>query len=308
MNLKTLIGAGLALTLGFSACAQADTEAELSATVAYSLADVVAAPEAWREADPENIVILETTKGQIVIEVLPEIAPVNAAHFTSYVRNGLYDDTPFHRVIDGFMAQGGDVEDRHGAEKLLESAPAEFTIRRDLSTLPIDPIGPPDAAIAGFHKGFPIETQAQFMADPMWSSDGMIETWMPHCPGVLSTARLGEGPGVTRTMAENSGNAQFFLISDQARHLDKAYTAKGRVIKGLDVVKAIKLGPTPNGFPIANPDIVKTATLLADLPEIDRPKVFVQRTDTDAWGAILADAAAAKTDVCAIPQPVAVVE
>lgn len=60
--------------------------------------------------DPENTLILETTKGVVVIELLPDVAPGHVARIKELAREGAYDNVVFHRVIDGFMAQTGDVE------------------------------------------------------------------------------------------------------------------------------------------------------------------------------------------------------
>ena len=57
--------------------------------------------------DPENTMILETTKGRVVIEMRPELAPGHVARIKELVRDGFYDGIVFHRVIDGFMAQTG---------------------------------------------------------------------------------------------------------------------------------------------------------------------------------------------------------
>ncbi|MEL6724097.1 MAG: peptidylprolyl isomerase [Pseudomonadota bacterium] len=292
MTLRTLL-TGLAV-MGFVGCAGAQTET--TETITYTLEDVQAAPDEWRAVDPENLVIMNTTKGQIAIELLPAVAPNHVAQFKAYVRAGLYDQTPFHRVIDNFMAQGGDVEATHGADKMLEPLQAEFLIRRDPSMIPIDTIGPADSADAGYHLGFPMATQPGFLAE--MSKDGLVESWIPHCPGVLSTARTDD---------VNSANAQFFLISGEAQHLDYKYTAKGRAIAGLDVVQSIKLGPRPDGFPIANPDLVMSAKIAADLPEAERPSAFVMRTDTDAFQAVLDAADSSRTQICDLPSVPAVV-
>jgi peptidylprolyl isomerase len=58
-------------------------------------------------ADPENTLILETTKGKVVITMRPDLAPNHVARIKELVREGFYDGVPFHRVIDGFMAQTG---------------------------------------------------------------------------------------------------------------------------------------------------------------------------------------------------------
>ncbi len=57
--------------------------------------------------DPENTLLVETTKGPVVIEMRPDIAPGHVARIKELVREGYYSGIKFHRVIDGFMAQTG---------------------------------------------------------------------------------------------------------------------------------------------------------------------------------------------------------
>ena len=59
-------------------------------------------------SDPENTLILETTKGRVVIELRPDLAPGHVERIKTLAREGFYDGVVFHRVIEGFMAQGGD--------------------------------------------------------------------------------------------------------------------------------------------------------------------------------------------------------
>jgi len=61
-------------------------------------------------ADPENTLVIETTQGKVVIEMRPDVAPNHVAHIKKLAREGAYDGVVFHRVIDGFMAQTGDVK------------------------------------------------------------------------------------------------------------------------------------------------------------------------------------------------------
>lgn len=58
--------------------------------------------------NPENILLMETSQGDVVIELLPDLAPNHVARIKELAREGFYDGVVFHRVIDGFMAQGGD--------------------------------------------------------------------------------------------------------------------------------------------------------------------------------------------------------
>ncbi|WP_313530335.1 peptidylprolyl isomerase [Shinella sp.] len=60
--------------------------------------------------DPENTIILETTKGKVVIQLLPDLAPGHVARIKELAREGAYDGVVFHRVIEDFMAQTGDVQ------------------------------------------------------------------------------------------------------------------------------------------------------------------------------------------------------
>jgi cyclophilin family peptidyl-prolyl cis-trans isomerase len=61
-------------------------------------------------SDPENTLVIETTQGQVVIALRPDLAPNHVAHIKKLAREGAYDGVVFHRVIDGFMAQTGDVK------------------------------------------------------------------------------------------------------------------------------------------------------------------------------------------------------
>jgi peptidylprolyl isomerase len=65
-------------------------------------------------ADPDNTLILQTTPGVIFIELDTDVAPGHAERLKQLAREGFYDDVPFHRVIDGFMAQTGDGEFGNG--------------------------------------------------------------------------------------------------------------------------------------------------------------------------------------------------
>ena len=60
------------------------------------------------ERDPENTVYMDLKRGRVVIELRPDLAPNHVERIKELAREGFYDGTPFHRVIEGFMAQGGD--------------------------------------------------------------------------------------------------------------------------------------------------------------------------------------------------------
>src|ERR671926_622229 len=77
-------------------------------------------------SDPENTLILETTKGRVVIELRPDLAPNHVERIKTLARQGFYDNVPFHRVIEGFMAQTGDPTGTGAGGSDLPDLKAEF--------------------------------------------------------------------------------------------------------------------------------------------------------------------------------------
>jgi len=102
------------------------------------LAGLVTASHSAFAADPENTMIITLKDGDVTIALRPDLAPKNVAQVKKLVREGAYDNVAFHRVIDGFMAQTGDVKfgdtkDGYNAEAIgtggsdLPDLPAEFS-------------------------------------------------------------------------------------------------------------------------------------------------------------------------------------
>ena len=77
-------------------------------------------------ADPENTLYLDLKDGRVVIDLRPDLAPQHVTRIKELAREGFYDGTPFHRVIDGFMAQGGDPTGT-GMGGSGQNLPAEFS-------------------------------------------------------------------------------------------------------------------------------------------------------------------------------------
>ena len=140
--------------------------------------------------------------GVIKAELYPEKAPNTVNNFLSLVRHGFYDGLTFHRVIEGFMIQGGD--------------PAGNDIK--------------------------------------------------HLRGVLSMAR---------SMMPDSAGSQFFIMHENASHLDGQYAAFGKVIEGMDVVDAIAKVATDMRDKPLEPQVIRTVTAETfgeDYPEPKRAR------------------------------------
>ena len=149
----------------------------------------------------ENKMILKLKDGDVEIELYSKIAPNHVKRFEKLANEGKYDGVVFHRVIDGFMAQTGDV-------KFGNSKSANYNLD-----------------LAGTGGSDLPDLKAEF-------SD------VAHNKGVLSMARSSD---------PNSANSQFFIVFESAPHLDRNYTAFGKVIKGMNFVDKIKRGDGPNG-------------------------------------------------------------
>ena len=149
----------------------------------------------------ESIMILKLKDGEVEIELYSKIAPNHVKRFETLANEGKYDGVVFHRVIDGFMAQTGDV-------KFGNSNSPDYNLD-----------------LAGTGGSDLPDLKAEF-------SD------VAHSKGVLSMARSSD---------PNSANSQFFIVFDSAPHLDRSYTAFGKVIKGMELVDKIKRGEGPNG-------------------------------------------------------------
>ena len=148
---------------------------------------------------------LDTGDGEardVVIKLRSDLAPGHVERITELASEGFYDGVVFHRVIPGFMAQGGD---------------------------------PTGTGTSGSKKP---NLKAEFSAEP-------------HVRGAVSMAR---------TSDPNSANSQFFIVFDDARFLDKQYTAWGKVIAGMENVDKIK-----RGEPVKDPDKMISVKVAADV-------------------------------------------
>ena len=133
------------------------------------------------------MVVIEMENGKkIEIELYPEIAPISCENFEKLVKQGFYDGLTFHRVIPGFMIQGGCPKGNGTG-------------------------GP------GWH------IKGEFAANG-------VKNDLKHTRGVLSMARA---------MDPNSAGSQFFIMHEDAPHLDGQYAAFGKVVSGIEVVDEI---------------------------------------------------------------------
>jgi len=224
-----------------------------------------------RLTDPENTVTLELDDGIVVIELNPTFAPATSSQFKRLVRDGFYDGLGFYRVIDGFVAQGGDGSDMSEDENAEPTVEAEFD-RDWQDELPFVSVQKADlfALETGFIDGFPAGRDLE-----------AGKTWLAHCPGIVGMARGNEA---------DSGSTDFYIVIGQApRYLDRNITLFGRVVYGMDTVQRIRRGPPAEGGMISDPansTIIRSARVLADVPDDGRLAVVVPDTNSDEFKAM----------------------
>ncbi len=100
--------------------------------------------------DPENTLFLDLKDGRVIIALRPDLAPKHVARIKELVRQKFYDGLPFHRVIDGFMAQGGDPKG-DGTGGSGKNIPAEFSAEKHVrGTASMARAANPDSADSQF--------------------------------------------------------------------------------------------------------------------------------------------------------------
>lgn len=234
----------------------------------------------WREVPPGNVVFMELQEGRVVIELNPVFAPKTVKQFSELVQARFYDGLSFYRVIDGFVAQGGDGSDL-GELSDVPTLKAEFEIDWH-EELPFFPVQEPDlfAPETGFTDGFAAGR------DP-----DAGKTWLAHCPGVVAMAR---------NVDRDSSRTDFYIVIGQApRYLDRNMNVFGRVVDGMEVVQRIRRGP-PDANGIIEDDLARTRIrsmrLGTEIPEEERLHVYVMDTSSEPFEDLVDDRRVRKHD------------
>lgn len=249
---------------------------------------MAAAPGDWRPVDPDNTLIIETTKGRVVVELRPEFAPQAVERIKLLTREGVYNGLQFHRVIDGFVAQTGNPNNRDGGTSAHPDLPPEFSFRipPDIATIAVER----SDAREGFVGTTPF--QAVSASEPGRPGDARLRGWGAYCPGVVGMGRQAD-PG--------TANSEIFFMRGPSRRLDHEYTVVGRVVAGQSAVVSVAVGEPPKV-----PDLMLKVRMLADIPQAERPKLQVMDTRSPAFQARVAalkQAKGAAFSVCDVEFP-----
>ncbi|MEX0645940.1 MAG: peptidylprolyl isomerase [Parvularculaceae bacterium] len=222
----------------------------------------------WRALDPEMTLNIELERGRVVIALSSLLAQKHVANIKKLARAGFYDGLTFYRVIDGFVAQGGDVLESRGADQQTLAAQFDEPAPKDIAFYPwADADG--YAPRAGFVDGIPIGTDAN-----------ANRIWHIHCTGAVAIARE-EKPDTAST--------EFYIALQPQRYLDRNLTVVGRVVDGMQHVQALRR-VQPTAEPSSADDLgekILSIKVAADVPAAERTALEILDSGRPAFDAFV---------------------
>lgn len=244
---------------------------------ALALAAGPAAAQDWRALDPENTLVIDTSKGRMIVEMRPDLAPKAVARIKLLAREKVYDGLQFHRVVAGFVAQTGNPNNKDGGVSKYPDLEPEFTFR-----LPLAPrsekcteqlLDQHECDLGHFRllRTIAVASHRDDGNDGLAGSVPVLgelsggeyfRGWGAYCTGVAGMGRQAD-PG--------SANSEIFFMLAPERRLDHDYTVWGRIVLGGEVLQSLAVGEPP-----ANPDVMRQVRVAADLPPAQRPRVEVE--------------------------------
>lgn len=300
---KKIVLALVSTVLASSAMAQ--QQVKKASSPKLTMADVLKASQAsdWRPLSPENTLYLELERGRVVIELAPEFAPKNVANIKMLVKEGYFDGLAIIRSHDNYVAQWGDPSEKREFKNASKKVDAEFTVKYKqtdpFKRLPdVDGYAPQVGHVNGFAAG----------RDPKSRT-----TWLTHCYGAIGVARGND-------IDSGNGGSLYAVTGHAPRNLDRNITVVGRVMHGIELLSSLPRGTGALGF-YEKPEErtpIKTVRLAADVPEAERSKLEVFRTDTNSFKALVEAQrnragdwykfAANHIELCNVPVPVRLVK
>lgn len=210
---------------------------------------------AWRPVAPENLLLLETARGTMAIELAPDFAPVHIAAIKALVAEGRFNGGAITRVQDNYVVQWAARPLIDKPAKSPRPLPAEY--ERPAKGLSITPLGSTDTyAPSGFAQGWPV------------AQDSKTGTaWLAHCYGSVGVGR--DDPPDT-----GDGSELYAVIGHGPRQLDRNITLVGRVIDGINFYASLPRGTGDIGFyktPAEHTAItgVRLASTVANAPRFE---------------------------------------
>ena len=267
----------LAMALASAACAMtpdADVDAEELAvskqTKVRAPGEIVAAASAfdWLDVAPENLLVITLERGEVLVALSPALAQSHVDRMRALVREGFFDGMSFYRVIDGFVAQGGDVRETRETRAGSDPLPAAFD----------EPLLAQQAFVAlkdldGFAP------QSGFLASlPTGRAPDEGRIWHLHCAGAIAMARGDE---------KDTATTEFYIALQPQRYLDRNLTVFGRVVEGMAHIQGLRR-VTPSEADDADlGETIVSMRIAADIDENERPAVQLLNSASPLFGELI---------------------
>jgi peptidylprolyl isomerase len=255
----------------------------------------------WAPIPAEDLLVMDLGDGtRVVIQLAPGFAPVHVANIRAFARGGWWDNATIYRMQDNYVAQWGNGDAKVPLPPgVVRTPPAEYD--RPSDSGPVQPHAYPDAyaSYVGHYQGWPIA----------WNDQ--MRTWLIHCYGTV---------GVGRDLAPDTGTGGelYAVIGHGPRHLDRNIANVGRVIEGMPNLSARPRGTGNLGFYQTErgerPIPITRIRVASDLPEAERPRFEVMRTESETFrryvtgranrGGTFFNVPAGGVDICNAPVPV----
>lgn len=256
--------------------------------------------EDWRTLDQENLLYIEVETGVAIVALSETLAKRHVAQVKTLARQKFYDGLSFYRVIDGFVAQGGDPFEERDIGDAKQSLEAEFEepyelFRRDGAIFKTSPYDDGYASGVGFaHDGLPIGLDQEAQS-----------VWHLHCTGAFAFGRNDE---------RDSASTEFYITLQPQRYLDRNLTVFGRVVDGMEHIQRLRRNEPPETKDDDLGDEIITIRVGSDLADARKKHLQMLRSDSDSFSAYLESRANRPegffyyrpnyVDVCQLPVPV----
>lgn len=225
------------------------------------------APSDWTAPDPEQTLYIELERGRVIVLLSSDLAQGHVAQVKALARQGFYDGLSFYRVIEGFVAQGGDPFEKKPVSKpALPKMKAEFE-ETPKENFRFEALPDEDgyAPAVGFANSLPVGR------DPTKNA-----AWHLHCAGAFAFGR---------NDARDSASTEFYVTLQPQRYLDRNLTVFGRVIFGMEHLQALRRVAPPEKPTDDIGEKILAIRVAADAPEAQRTRLEVLRTDTETFRA-----------------------
>ena len=251
--------------------------------------------EDWREIPAEDVLVITLERGAVHVALSPALAPKHVAQVKKLAREGFYDGLSFYRVIDGFVAQGGDPFGEKKTKTSKKTLKAEFEgpLAKGFSFNALkdaDGFAPAAGFVASLPAGF---------------DAGAGTAWHLHCAGAFAFGRED---------GRDTASTEFYVALQPQRYLDRNMSVFGRVIDGMQHLQALRRVEPPVEKTDDLGETIVSIRVAADLPEGERATFEI----LDSARPVFADFAEARRnrpeaffhfrpdylDVCQFPVPV----